>query len=211
MFLYRNSYGTKGIYNKLNEVQVDLPFKNKWNNDLTLNFDDSNWRKYFKICFRNYRDPFHQWFQYRILHRILGTRKLLHLFGISNSPFCLSCNSEVETLIHLFFSCPRVNDLWRQLEHKISSCTGFFIHLSPVNILLGYTEYNSNSNAINFIILVAKIYIYNASKRPSELHIQDLLCNIKNIYIEHKQTAKLDSNEENFDRIWYQMKSLFNA
>ena len=41
--MYRNSYETKGIYNQLDEANVDLSSKakwNKWNNDLTLNNSD---------------------------------------------------------------------------------------------------------------------------------------------------------------------------
>ena len=86
--LNRNSNGTKGICNKLNGANVELSFKTKWNVDLTLTLNNSDWQKYFKICFKTYSDPFHQWFQYRILHRILGTQKLLHTVGISWSSLC---------------------------------------------------------------------------------------------------------------------------
>ena len=208
--LYRNSNGRKAIYNKLNEANVDLSFKAKWNFDLTLTLNNSDWRKYFKICFKTYRDPFHQWFQYRILHRILGTQKLLHTVGISQSSLCLLCNSEVETLIHLFYMCPKVNNLWKQLEEKILTFTGFSIDLSPTTILLGYTDFNCNTDAVNFIIIVAKIYIYNASKRSSEPQILDLVRNIEKVYIEHKLAAQLDISDERFSKTWYQMKNLFN-
>ena len=39
--LYRNSNARKGIYNKLNEANVELSFKAKWNFDLTLTLNNS--------------------------------------------------------------------------------------------------------------------------------------------------------------------------
>ena len=160
VFLFSNLYGTKGFYKKINETTLDVSFKDKWHNDLNSSFSNANWENYFRICLKAYKDPFHKWFQYRILHHILGTQKLLHKVGISNSPICLACHSEVESLIHLFYYCPKAIKLWKQLESKILISTGFLLNLSPSDILLGYTSYNNNLNVINLIIIVTKIYIY---------------------------------------------------
>ena len=175
VFIFTNQYGMKGIYNILNKTNLDLTFKNEWHLELDLTFNNNTWQKFFRICWKNYKDPFHKWFQYRILYRILGTQKLLHKIGISNSPLCLSCFSEVESLHHLFYDCPNVKNLWKELQTKILNSTGFLVNLSPTDILLGYTVCNNNSNAINQIILVTKIYIYNASKKSCELRIKDVL------------------------------------
>ena len=170
VFIFTNQYGMKGIYNIINKTNLDLTFKNKWHHELDLTFNNNTWQNFFRICWKNYKDPFHKWFQYRILYRILGTQK--HKIGISNSPLCLSCFSEVESLHHLFYDCPNVKNLWKELQTKILNSTGFLVNLSPTDILLGYTVCNNNSNAINQIILVTKIYIYNASRKSCELRIK---------------------------------------
>ena len=120
------------------------------------------------------------------------------------------CNSEVETLIHFFYLCPNITNLWKQLEEKILTITGYSIDLSPITILLGYTDFNCNTDAVNFIVLVTKLYIYNASNRSSEPQTLDLVRNIEEVYIEHKLAVKLDINDERFSKTWYQMKNLFN-
>ena len=118
-------------------------------NGYMSSLNNSNWRKYFKIWFKTYRDPFHQWFQYRILHCILGTRKLLHTAGIPQSSLCLLCNSEL-----IYFTCVQKSTIsgnsWRK-----KTFTGFSIDLSPTTILLIYND---------FIILVTNLYLQSLKK-----------------------------------------------
>ena len=98
-------YGTKGCFKKLNETTIEVSFKNKWQDDRISVFNNANWQNYFRIHLKVYKDLFHKWFQYRILHCILRTQNLLHKVGISNSLICLACHSEVKSLIHLFYYC----------------------------------------------------------------------------------------------------------
>lgn len=46
------------------------------------------------------------WFQYRILHIILCTKKLLFMLKIKASPLCPLCHSTAETIFHPFLSLP---------------------------------------------------------------------------------------------------------
>ena len=58
-----------------------MSFKNAWNNELNINIDEDTWQKAFKIQDNNLI-----WFQYRILHRILGTQKLISKIGKTSTP-----------------------------------------------------------------------------------------------------------------------------
>ena len=100
------------------------------------------------------------------MHRILGTQIILHKKGVADSNKCLLCRStSEETLLHLFFSCPKANQLWHQLANRIFNKTGFYIQFSPEDVLLGYIYHNSNSAAINTLIMVIKCYIYTYSRK----------------------------------------------
>ena len=50
-----------------------MSFKNAWNNELNINIDEDTWQTAFKFI----QDNNLIWFQYQILHPILGTQKLL--------------------------------------------------------------------------------------------------------------------------------------
>ena len=43
-----------------------------------------------------------QWFQYRIIHRILGTNSLLYKINQKPNDKCSFCLKEVETIEHIF-------------------------------------------------------------------------------------------------------------
>ena len=43
--------------------------------------------------------------QYRILHRYLGTNKLLFKIGGKSSPSCERCMFQIETIEHIFYEC----------------------------------------------------------------------------------------------------------
>ena len=102
--------GTKYFYENLNERHLTLIFKQKWHDDLKVDLKDDIWRQLFRICFKTIQDPYFKWFQYRIMHRILGTQIILHIMGVADSNKCLLCRStSEETLLHLFFSCPEAN------------------------------------------------------------------------------------------------------
>ncbi len=52
---------------------------------------------------------------FKFLYRIVPTEKFLHTVGISDSPNCFFCNGETETLVHLFWHCPKVQLVWQTI------------------------------------------------------------------------------------------------
>ena len=83
----------------------------KWN----LHFPNLNWKTIFSKCYKTSRDTQLQWFQARLLHRILPTEKYLHMCKIKDSPSCKFCRDSVETITHLFWECEVVKKFWDEL------------------------------------------------------------------------------------------------
>ena len=132
-FLSKNKTA-KGIYEKLKcKNKTQMAFQRKWHNDLNLNLDHASRQYVFKLCFKTSGDVYHKWFQCRILHQILATQELLNKMGISNSPTCLSCQADIESLPHLFYFCPNAKYLWIQLESKMKNSVNFSVHLTPMD------------------------------------------------------------------------------
>ena len=67
-----------------------------------------------------YESPWLRWFQYRIIHRILGTGALLNKIGLADSGICRFCREEEETIARLFRNCHEVerfiSRVWRELN-----------------------------------------------------------------------------------------------
>jgi hypothetical protein len=64
-----------------------------------------NWKSIYSLPLKVTKDPKLLWLQYRITHRILGTNVLLKNINIRNNDNCSLCNSNPETINHLFWEC----------------------------------------------------------------------------------------------------------
>ena len=56
-----------------------------------------------------------RWFQFRVWHRILPTRKMLKIFKIIDNDQCVFCQQAVETALHLIIHCRKVREFWGQI------------------------------------------------------------------------------------------------
>ena len=103
--LLKHNKGTKDFYRILNKNNNNNNSSLlKWNTILEHELE-INFGKVFKVCFKTVKDNYLIWLQYKIIYQIIGTRKQLFKLRISNSPTCFFCNSEEETIQHLFYDC----------------------------------------------------------------------------------------------------------
>ena len=106
---YSNGQEMVSIY--LIKIKITTKFfKLKWNQSLDCNVIP--WRPLYKSCFYSILDNHYAWFQYRILHRILGVQDLLFKIKISDTNKCRLCGEQKETIIHLFTECRKSVVLW---------------------------------------------------------------------------------------------------
>ena len=155
--------GCKDVYNMINTQEVKSKYKLKWNTDITLNIDNLTWKCFFKQIFNNVKNNYLIWFQYNLIHRILGTKYTLCKMSIENTNICRICKCEPEILMHLFVNCSYVVNLWKSLELWILSCTNKIIIFTQNTIILGYLYNDNNYYPINTIIAVTKSYIFTSS------------------------------------------------
>ena len=123
---------------------------NRWN--AAYNIDDDHWKNIFKAPFLSVREAKIQYFQFRCVHRILGTNSLLFQMNLSSSPLCSFCNSIKESINHIFWDCPQISSFILDVERAvfgnqfIFSCTDIlfcykFIARHPYNFLIYYMKY----------------------------------------------------------------------
>ena len=99
------------------------------------------------------------WFQYRIIHRILGTNKFLFKIKIKQSDKCTFCNEVTEEIEHIFWTCHKIADLWIRLMDWIYNQTQIIIPFNMNIILFGNLGKTENNKIKNLIILLSKFFI----------------------------------------------------
>ena len=198
--------GGKIIQAILQKSNVQPSAVTKWNNV----FENLNWFKIFKQ-YSKFHDIKLKWFQLRILHRLLPTRKYLYNCKIIDDPMCNICQVETQTIQHLFWDCEIVKKFWNDFNQLLTSkcqhCNA--LSLSDSLILFGYKEGTETDYGLNYILLLAKFYIYTISMTNARPTIQGFLCVLKQRCSDLKYMHSLDGTLNRYKEHWFLYQDLF--
>ena len=101
-------------------------------------------------------------FQFKLLHRILGTNNFIYKIGKTDTPRCDFCNIYLEKIEHLFFLCTHVKQIWLEVERLSREVLALDVKLRMDEVLLGYELHDKSDMNIllNKLILYGKHYIW---------------------------------------------------
>jgi exonuclease III len=158
--------GNKSVINKLVSSEIVPTAVAKWN----LECENFDWRKAFSCCYSTTKDVQIRWFQVRLLHRLLPTQKKLYTLKIADSPNCNICNMDlVQTIEHLFWDCDAIQLFWNEfictLKQKCGHCSQMC--LSKNIVLFGFGENVITDVIFDYLILIAKFYIYKCKMQST--------------------------------------------
>ena len=106
-------------------------------------------------------------FQYKILNNILYLNNRLYKFGYVESPMCSLCNSETETMTHLFCHCSKTDQMWNSLTSWCKGCLTLPV-LEPSTAILGFFDiWDEKSKLINHILILFKFFLYANHKHKT--------------------------------------------
>lgn len=137
--------------------------KTKWENRLQINIEKNTFLEYFQNItmltnFTKFRD-----FQFRLLHNVIITNQKLHLWKMMDTNVCTFCETHVETLSHLFWYCNEVQKLWNDIDlyvrSKASDNETRFLEWNCETVMFNTVHFKSKQK-INFVVLIAKQYVY---------------------------------------------------
>jgi len=89
--ILKKESGAKRLYTILNKNNEQPSVKAKWGIKLNTLINENEWNCIFELPFLITNDVKVQWFQYRIIHRILGTNCLLNKMKITDDALCTFC------------------------------------------------------------------------------------------------------------------------
>ena len=134
--------------------------KANWCQEINKAIENFVWRKIFRVHFRFSCDASLTRFQHRLLYRIIGVRKYLATIDKDDSGVCRLCTHDKETLVHLFFLCNHLKQLWGSISiWKI----GVLINFKIQDIILGYLQKDFNYDLINLLVMCTKKYIFKCA------------------------------------------------
>ena len=163
----------KFFYNSFLEKIEENPEKSqlKWNSKFEI---EINFEEYYYIISKYLKDVTLKAFQYKIIHRILPTNKLLFKMRISHYSLCHFCGFHQETLEHLFFECMTVKNMWFRVQDMFrirEKFTNFKLDLKTV--MLGYVNPEENVMGINIFLVLFKYYIFTTKLKGKEINFEN--------------------------------------
>ena len=103
----------KDFYTILNQNLEKPTSQHKWNN--VYNIEEETWKAIYSFPFKLSLGTKMQWFQTRINHRILPTKKYLYNMKYVPSPRCNFCQEE-EAMNHMLWQCQESQNLLREFK-----------------------------------------------------------------------------------------------
>lgn len=153
----------KKIYSAILPFKIPtISSKAKWNALYPVDRDEEDyWKDIYTSPYRATKEPKLQAFQYRIIHRTIPCNRYLCNIRIKPSDKCTHCNQDAtDTLQHFFFTCVRVRSFWHSVSLWLSAEANLHIHVSEREFILGVPSTTLNAKTINFIVILAKFYIF---------------------------------------------------
>ena len=150
-------------------------------------------------------------FQYKILNNVFYLNKKLFTFPKLTSLPCPFCKLSDETVLHLFYECDIVQNLWNELDLFFENDFTLF-DLTLQAAFLGFLNVDSKLFLIqNHLLLIFKIYIYN-SRRSESLIIKFLIREIMKIKnIEEKISINNEKKHTMHKRKWQQFENFLKT
>ena len=101
--------------------------------------------------------------QFKIMHRIIGTNKLLYKINKIESPACTHCHMYPETIEHLFYDCFIIKNFWFNLFELWNGNFHKNIHIEKFHVTFGLeNDEDCNFDMENIFILYVKNIFINA-------------------------------------------------
>lgn len=184
-------------WEKIQHRKVDVQNQvNKWNRDLNTNFTDIEFLAYYQLIYSCTISTKHRVFQYKLLHRILATNSWLHKVSILESGLCSFCNSSQETLIHLFWDCNVIQELWSHIFDWINAVTHRGRRYDNT-VLLGNKDL-----FLNFLFILAKHYIYTCRTKTRKPIFNNYLQYVKHAHRLEKEIAEKNGKINSHNSKW---------
>ena len=132
----------------------------------------------YSIPFRVTKDIRLAIFQFKIVHHILPTNATLFRDKIIQQDNCHLCD-QTQTLKHLFVSCPNVQAFWETFCNWWNVKNDDFITLNEQSIMYGLTNNLKEHLGLNLCLIIAKYYIYSASREKEPYYFEAFLVFLK--------------------------------
>ena len=141
-----------------------------------------------------------------INNNILVTNSFLAKINKIDSGVCSYCKEQPEKIHHLFLSCLKVKNFWRELREWLNTNVNIDLSLENREILFSYT---GNNELVTYIYALAKLFIYQNKFISRTINIQGFICLLKKKMLSEKYISFLNNKINKFFKKWSPVYNYF--
>lgn len=165
-----------------------------------FNLNEEQLKKVFILPHTISFEPYVRAFQYKVLNSILFTNTKLFKIGFVTEDKCSFCKSQLETLSHLLFDCIKTRSFWRDFKFYFYTLSKEFVHLTLKDVIVGIII--TKCPLLNYLILIAKIYLWNCRRTQILPNITGFKLKVKNKYETEKYVCTKNNTLDKFNKKW---------
>jgi hypothetical protein len=204
---------TRQIYMGLLSKQTERPTsEHKWHEKGNVNISEEEWSSIYSSPYDLIRDTRCQAFQYKVTHRIMACRYNLKIWKIEQSDICKICNEQIDTIEHHLVLCPSTSLFWTSVISwwKANFNISFPVHMYDLIFGLSNDGNDMIINHFNYILLLARFYIYNTKRVDGKLDLYTFLLNCKNEIMTEYNIMATQNKKEIFEKRWGELFSVLS-
>jgi hypothetical protein len=191
---------SKIIYNILIRKRYEkFTAASKWEDE--FNIDPEDWKDIFTLPYSCSMETGLQTLAYKITHRIFPCKVWLCNLKVIPENICDYCD-ENDSIVHHLITCSYVNPLWKYIERWWNSNFYPSLIFTQKYILFGFYHDKKEYEVINYIILLAKHYIYISKINKREIFPYNFMVSLKNRLILLESMLKKNNNSEKWKKDW---------
>lgn len=128
--------------------------------------------------------------------------------NLKDSAKCSFCDTEDETIDHLFWKCPKTQAFINDMKNKFQEMS-LSLNLDEQTFILGILPKNT-PNITQFLILIAKYYISMNRSTNRPLNFLEYKINVQSLFQSHKEIAFQNNKMMEFLQAWTPFNDLLN-
>lgn len=146
------------IYSKLiSDRYAFRKIADKWNSKFGYNIPLEVYLDSFQNLYKLVPSTKLRNFQFRFLYRIIFCGQMLHSWNLIDTPLCIFCQEDYETLEHLFYFCPITKRFWETFVAWFESRIALEVNISWESVVLC----NHEIKLLNTLLIMAKQFIFS--------------------------------------------------
>lgn len=111
----------------------------KWEQELSISLTEKEWETIHTLIHKGTLNVQVQENAYKILTRWYRTPLKLHHFNPTLPMHCWRCKTDTGSLIHVWWTCPKLQPFWREVHRIIQQVTTYTLDFTPEQFLIHHS------------------------------------------------------------------------